>query len=52
VEEMEKGEQYQARRPVKQGLLSLTTGDPEEQCLDVRTEEVGHELGDTYSAQL
>jgi hypothetical protein len=38
VEEIEKGEYYQARRPVAQGLLR--TGDPSEHCLDVRTEEV------------
>jgi hypothetical protein len=52
VEEIEKGKQYQARRPVKQGVLGLTTGDPDEHCLDVRTEKVGHELVDIYSSHV
>jgi hypothetical protein len=37
---------------MKQGLLSVSTGNPDEHCLDVRTEKVGHELVDTYSSHI
>jgi hypothetical protein len=52
VEAIEKGEHYQTRRPVKQGLIRVTPGDPDEHYLDVRTEEVGYDLVVTYTAHV